>query len=151
MAEASVTRARFPTVERRSHVYWTGDKREIMPFIEPALRGLRWADKYLDADGDGFYAYSTRSEQGMKNQGWKDSGDAIVYEDGRQVPDPIATCEEQGFVYLAKLHLSELLWWLDEKAEARRLHDEAVTLKVVDLSAVAGLSTPAQRSDWCYA
>lgn len=32
-------------------------------------------------------------------------------------------------MYLAKLHLSELLWWLDEKDEARRLYQEATTLK----------------------
>src|SRR5207248_7220934 len=118
----------YPTVVA-ALFHWTGDKREVMPFIEPALRGLRWADKYLDPDGDGFYAYSTRSEQGMKNQGWKDSGDAIVYEDGRQVPDPIATCEEQAFVYVSKLHFSGVLYWLGRKDEARKLFDQAGELK----------------------
>ncbi|MGH7958095.1 MAG: amylo-alpha-1,6-glucosidase, partial [Opitutaceae bacterium] len=36
---------------------------------------------------------------------------------------------EQGFVYLAKLHLSEVLWWLGEKEEAKRLHHAATELK----------------------
>jgi glycogen debranching enzyme len=45
------------------------------------------------------------------------------------VAPPIATCEEQGFVYLAKLHLSEVLWWLGEKDAARRLFGEAGALK----------------------
>jgi glycogen debranching enzyme len=65
----------------------------------------------------------------VKHQAWKDSSDAVVYEDGSQVEPPIATCEEQGFVYLAKLHMSELLWWLDRKDEARRLFREAGELK----------------------
>jgi glycogen debranching enzyme len=109
--------------------HWTGDKDLVRPFVEPALKALRWLDEYADLDRDGFYEYQTRSEQGVRNQGWKDSEDAIVHEDGSQAPVPIATCEEQAFVYLAKLHLSELLWWLDDKDGARRLHHEATELK----------------------
>src|SRR4030095_9349 len=95
----------------------------------PALKALQWLDDYADEDGDGFYEYRSRSAQGVQNQGWKDSGDAIVYEDGSQVHPPIATCEEQGFAYLAKLHLSEELWWLAEKDEAKRLYHQAGELK----------------------
>ena len=109
--------------------HWTGDKDLVRPFLEPALRALRWRDQSSDLDRDGFYEYLTRSEQGTKNQGWKDSADAIVYEDGSQVEPPIATCEEQSYVYAAKLHMSELLWWLDEKDEAKRLYREASELK----------------------
>lgn len=101
----------------------------MRPFVQPALRALTWLEEYADFDRDGFYEYQTRSEQGVRNQGWKDSDDAIVHEDGSQAEAPIATCEEQGFVYLAKLHLSELLWWLDEKDDARRLYQEAAALK----------------------
>jgi glycogen debranching enzyme len=109
--------------------HWTGDKELIAPFIEPALKALEWKDSGGDLDGDGFYEYLSRSVQGNKNQGWKDSGDAIVYADGSQVEPPIATCEEQAFVYAAKLELSEVLWWLDRKEEARRLYHQAEELK----------------------
>jgi glycogen debranching enzyme len=109
--------------------HWTGDKDLVRPFVDPALKALRWLDEYADLDRDGFYEYQTRSEQGVRNQGWKDSEDAIVHEDGSQAPVPIATCEEQAFVYLAKLHLSELLWWLDDKDGARKLYREATELK----------------------
>ncbi len=109
--------------------HWTGDKELIRPLIDPALRALRWLDEHADLDGDGFYEYQTHSTQGVKNQGWKDSGDAIVYEDGAQVEPPITTCEEQGFVYLAKLHFSEVLWWLGETDLAKRLYHEASELK----------------------
>jgi glycogen debranching enzyme len=109
--------------------HWTGDAEQVEPFVEPALEALRWLDKYADSDGDGLYEYRTVSEQGIKNQGWKDSHDAIVYRDGSPVPNPIATCEEQGFVYAAKLALSEVLWWLDRKDEAKRLFEESRALK----------------------
>ena len=125
----SITTSGFYPVIVSELWHWTGDKNLVRSFVEPALKGLQWLDKYGDCDRDGFYEYQTRSEQGLRNQGWKDSDDAIVHADGAQAEVPIATCEEQGFVYLAKLHLSELLWWLDEKDEARRLYDAAVELK----------------------
>jgi glycogen debranching enzyme len=125
----SITTSGFYPVIVSELWHWTGDKELVRPFVEPALKSLRWLDDYADVDRDGFYEYQTTSEQGLRNQGWKDSHDAIVHEDGTQAPVPIATCEEQGFVYLAKLHLSELLWWLDRKEEARRLHKDATELK----------------------
>jgi glycogen debranching enzyme len=108
--------------------HWTGDKQLIKSYIEPALKGLAWADKY-SRDGSGFYRYRTRSKQGERNQGWKDSDDAIVHADGSQVRDPLGTCEMQGFVYASKMHLSEVLWWIDEFDVAKRLLREAEELK----------------------
>jgi glycogen debranching enzyme len=125
----SVTTSAFYAVVVSELWHWTGDTAQVRPYVEPALRALRWLDECSDLDRDGFYEYQTRSRQGVRHQAWKDSADAVVYEDGSQVEPPIATCEEQGFVYLAKLHLSELLWWLDRKDEAKRLYAEASELK----------------------
>jgi glycogen debranching enzyme len=125
----SITTSAFYPVALSELWHWTGDKDLIRPLIEPALRALKWLEDHADLDGDGFYEYLTRSEQGVKNQAWKDSGDAMVYEDGSQVEPPIATCEEQGFAYAAKLHLSEVLWWLGEKDLAQRLYREAREFK----------------------
>ena len=125
----SITTSGFYPVIVTELWHWTGDKELVRPFVEPALESLRWLDRYADLDRDGFYEYQTRSEQGTRNQGWKDSEDAIVHRDGSQAPVPIATCEEQAFVYVAKLHFSELLWWLDRKEEAHRLYHEAIELK----------------------
>ena len=109
--------------------HWTGDKEQVGPFIEPALKGLRWLDQKADLNGDGFHEYLTRSRQGVKHQAWKDSPDAVVSADGSPVEPPIATCEEQAFVYAAKLHLSEVLWWFGRRGEAKRLFREASELK----------------------
>lgn len=108
--------------------HWRGDKDLVRPFVQPALKGLAWADSY-SRDTDGFYRYQTRSEQGEKNQGWKDSGDAIVHADGSQVEAPIGTCEMQAFVYASKLRLSELLWSMGEEEQGKRLYAEAQELK----------------------
>ena len=109
--------------------HWTGNKNEVKSLLRPALLALQWKDKYTDRFGDGFYEYQSRSSQGNRNQGWKDSGDAIVYEDGRQVDPPISTCEEQAFVYVAKLRMSEMLWFMGDRELARRLFHEAEELK----------------------
>lgn len=125
----SITTSGFYPVAVSELWHWTGDKELVRPLVEPAMKALKWLDEYGDMDGDGFYEYQTRSSQGVKHQAWKDSADAVVYEDGAQVEPPIATCEEQGFAYLAKLHMSEVLWWLDEKDAAKRLFREASELK----------------------
>jgi glycogen debranching enzyme len=125
----SITTSGFYPVAVSELWHWTGDRELVRPLVEPAMKALKWLDEYGDLDGDGFYEYQTRSAQGVKHQAWKDSADAVVYEDGAQVEPPVATCEEQGFAYLAKLHMSEVLWWLGEKDAAKRLFREASELK----------------------
>ena len=109
--------------------HWTGDKALIEPYVEPAIKALQWLDDCSDRNRDGFYDYKTRSSMGTENQGWKDSGDALVHADGSEAKIPIATCEEQGIAYAAKFNLAEVLWWLDRKDEAKLLADEASELK----------------------
>ena len=107
--------------------HWTGDENAVRPYIEPALRALAWLDR--ERKHDGLYTYQTRSSDGVKHQAWKDSPDAVVYEDGTPVEPPIATCEEQGFVYIGKLHFAEMLFSLGHRDEAQRLFDEAQALR----------------------
>lgn len=123
---AHTTSAFYPFVVAQLW-HWTADREAVAPFVEPALAAIRWLDSCKGVHG--FHAYRTRSEQGVENQGWKDSHDAIVYEDGSNVEAPIATCEEQGLVYAAKLNFAEVLWWFGRKDEARRLFHEARELK----------------------
>lgn len=108
--------------------HWTGDLDSVRDYLDTALGTIQWADTY-SLDSTGFYRYKTRSKQGVKNQGWKDSNDAIVYPDGSQVDAPIGTCEMQAFMYAAKLHFSELMWRTGKIDIARRLYQEAEELK----------------------
>ena len=109
--------------------HWTGDKAQVEPFLEPAIAALKWLDSCSDRDRDGFFDYRTRSAMGTENQGWKDSGDALVHADGSDVARPIAPCEEQGIAYAAKYNLAEVLWWFGRRDEAKQLAAEADALK----------------------
>jgi glycogen debranching enzyme len=100
--------------------------RKIWPNIKKALY---WIDNYGDSDGDGFVEYKTKSAKGLTNQGWKDSQDAVFYEDGRLAEDPIALCEVQGYVYDAKMRACEIAGILGHPEIAARLEKEALTLK----------------------
>lgn len=106
---------------------WTADADTVRRFYDTAERVLDWLDGAADMDGDGFVEYETRSPQGQRNQGWKDSGMALVYEDGRGVPNPIATCELQGYVYAGKQqYATALALGLRRLGQARqRLFNEA--------------------------
>lgn len=108
---------------------WTGKRSDIERHWGTACRILEWARTHGDRDGDGYLEYLTRSPGGTKNQGWKDSGDAIVYEDGRAVPAPIATCELQGYWYAAQQLMAVLAWVLGERGRARGLWRAARALK----------------------
>jgi glycogen debranching enzyme len=125
----SITTSAFFPVVLAELWHWTGDRDLVRQHVPTARAGLKWLEDYCDRDEDGFHEYRTRSKDGVTNQAWKDSGDAIVYEDGSQVAPPIATCEEQGFAYVGKLLLAEVLWWLDDRTEARRLLRSAQELK----------------------
>ena len=50
----------------------------------------------------GFVEYQRASEQGLANQGWKDSYDAIFHADGRLAEGYIALAEVQGYVFAGK-------------------------------------------------
>ncbi|MFG2057601.1 glycogen debranching N-terminal domain-containing protein [Micromonospora sp. NPDC048930] len=86
------------------YLAWTGDLDTVRELLPTARRALAWIERYGDPDGDGFLEYHCRSRTGLKNQGWKDSDTAIVDEDGRVVPNPIATSELQGYWYAALRH-----------------------------------------------
>jgi glycogen debranching enzyme len=86
-----------------AHLYaWTGEKADVERHWDAARRALDWARERGDRNGDGYLEYQTLAEQGPKNQGWKDSGEGILYADGRPVPAPIATCEVQGYWFAAQ-------------------------------------------------
>jgi len=99
----------------------TGDLpliRTLWPNIEAALG---WMAKYGDLDHDGFLEYDRKSVNGLVNQGWKDSGDAIFHADGRLADAPIALAEVQGYAYSAYLGASSLAGALGDAARAAEL------------------------------
>lgn len=106
----------------------TGD-REFIESIWPNIeRALEWIASYGDVDGDGFVEYQAH-EDGLVQQGWKDSEDSIFHADGRLAEGPIALCEVQGYVYAAKLAVARLADMLGRRRMAQSLWQEASRLK----------------------
>jgi glycogen debranching enzyme len=108
---------------------WTGDvdfANQLLPNVRAALE---WIDRYGDLDGDGFVEYLCRSPSGMANQGWKDSFDSVVHEDGTLAEGPIALVEVQGYVYMAKLRVANVFDALGDYRTSSRLREEAQELK----------------------
>jgi glycogen debranching enzyme len=108
---------------------WTGDLTLFHELRDNIELALEWLAKYGDINGDGFIDYQTESSRGLANQGWKDSGDAIVNADGSLAVPPIALVEVQGYVYLAKTLLADLFERAGEPDRAGQLRTEAATLR----------------------
>jgi glycogen debranching enzyme len=108
----------------------TGDTEFFLSMRDKALATLEWMDRDGDIDHDGFYEYKTRAgKSGTKNQGWKDSGQAILYADGKMVADPIAVCEIQGLYYAAKQAMALAFAAVGDQARAADLRSQAAALK----------------------
>ena len=60
----------------------TGDMSTIAALWPAIEAALGWIDGPGDPDSDGFVEYRRATEQGLANQGWKDSFDAIFHADG---------------------------------------------------------------------
>lgn len=79
----------------------TGDV-DFLASIRPNIQAaLDWIDAYGDRDGDGFVEYGRLTDQGLINQGWKDSHDSVFHADGALAHGPIALAEVQAYVYAA--------------------------------------------------
>jgi glycogen debranching enzyme len=82
---------------------------EVEALLPTLDRALGWLRDHADSDGDGFLEYIDESGRGLANQGWKDSGDSIRWNDGTIATGPIALCEVQGYAYEAALAAASLL------------------------------------------
>ena len=83
------------------YLQWTGDL-ECFATLRPQVdAALDWLERCGDPDGDGLFEYVSRASDGLVNQGWKDSYNAIVNADGSLARPPIALVEVQGYVFRA--------------------------------------------------
>jgi glycogen debranching enzyme len=108
---------------------WSGDI-GFLAEIETNLRnGLYWLEKHGDSNGDGYIDYEKRSERGLVNQGWKDSSDAMIHEDGSPMKPPISLVEVQGYAFAAMTTLAPVFLALGDRQTAYRLRRQAVALR----------------------
>jgi glycogen debranching enzyme len=113
--------------------YWrvTRDDETVRALWHNALRAWRWIEDHI-ADGEQPYlSYATRSQAGLRNQGWKDSEHGVVFADGTLASPPIAICEAQGYAYDAACRLAELA----DEVIGDAPFSERLTSHAADLSA----------------
>ncbi|MGE0751937.1 MAG: glycogen debranching N-terminal domain-containing protein [Variibacter sp.] len=97
----------------------------LWPHIEAALA---WIDGPADPDGDSFVEYARATEQGLANQGWKDSFDAVFHADGTLAQGPVALSEVQGYVFAAKRLAAMCARRLGHEVRAAELETSAAQL-----------------------
>ncbi|HEY4372200.1 MAG TPA: amylo-alpha-1,6-glucosidase [Burkholderiales bacterium] len=107
----------------------TGDLVFMQRLWPHVVRALDWIEQHGDADGDGFLEYKRKTSEGLANQGWKDSEDAVFHRDGRTAPGPVALAEVQGYVYLAKTLAADAAYALGDSQRAVTLMRQAVELR----------------------
>jgi glycogen debranching enzyme len=108
---------------------WTGDLDGFELQAAAVEAALAWIDGPGDPDGDGFVEYERRSRVGLRNQGWRDSVDAVLHDDGSPAGGPIALAETQGYVYYAKRRLAAVYGQLGDVERAEQLSQSAARLK----------------------
>jgi glycogen debranching enzyme len=111
------------------YLAWSGDLaaiERIRPNLDAALRWMATCD---DHDEDGYFDYVGQYENGLVNQAWKDSGQAIVNADGSVAEPPIATVEVQSYAYLAWRQSAVMLRALGATREADEIDRRADGLR----------------------
>jgi glycogen debranching enzyme len=108
------------------YVLWSGDL-EIASRLRRELdAALQWLDSRMATDD--YLTYDGEYSSGLVNQGWKDSGNAIVNDDGSLAKPPIALAEVQGYVFRAWSEAALLHRALGEHSEAERRRTQADAL-----------------------
>ena len=98
----------------------------LLPHADAALH---WMTTHGDRDGDGFLEYQRATDQGLANQGWKDSFDGISFAAGELATPPIALCEVQGYAYAAYTARSAIARDTGDPALAETWAERAAALK----------------------
>jgi glycogen debranching enzyme len=112
------------------HARWTGSLQLFQELRPEITLALDWIDASLRRHPGGYLSYTSETGKNeMANKGWKDSGNAIVNEDGSLAKPPIALVEVQGYVYEAWRRMASLFERAGETKEAERLRQQADQLK----------------------
>jgi len=111
------------------HAAWTGDLGLFNDLRNEIELALTWMSDGADSNGDGYIDYVSTSVHGLINQGWKDSGDAIVTAAGQLATPPIALSEVQGYAFLARVLIADLYDRAGDPARAAALRADADALR----------------------
>nr|WP_189181943.1 glycogen debranching N-terminal domain-containing protein [Microbispora rosea] len=106
---------------------WGLHREAVERLLPNADAALDWIERY--GIRDGFLWYQRKTDQGLLNQGWKDSFDGINFADGTLARSPIALAEAQGYVYAAYIARHYFAQEAGDKETERRYRDRAAELR----------------------
>ncbi|MBM5808974.1 MAG: amylo-alpha-1,6-glucosidase [Cyanobacteria bacterium M_surface_9_m1_291] len=107
----------------------SGDNAFIQSLL-PALEAtMAWMQQAQAGSVDGFLRYQCAAQGGLRNQGWKDSDDAVHHSDGRLAEGSIALCEVQAYSYGAHRAMAAILRRCGRLEQAEVLLSEAEALR----------------------
>ncbi|GIH92519.1 amylo-alpha-1,6-glucosidase [Planobispora siamensis] len=95
---------------------------ELMPHVDAAL-------DWITRSADPFLFYRRKTDQGLINQGWKDSFDGVNFADGTLARAPIALAEVQGYVYAAYIARSHFASEVGDRAGEERWASRAARIR----------------------
>ncbi|MFC4061246.1 glycogen debranching N-terminal domain-containing protein [Planomonospora corallina] len=97
---------------------------ELLPHADAALG-------WIEACGgpDGLLWYRRKTDQGLLNQGWKDSVDGVNFADGALARPPVALAEVQGYVHAAYLARAHIACEAGDAATERRCLERAAAIR----------------------
>ena len=107
---------------------WTHDDALLERLWDNAIAAMNWIDR--NCQKTGYLPYQCKSPGGLRNQGWKDSSNCIVDGQGRLAEGNIYLSEVQGYVYGAKIALSQLARLRKHPDLASRWEKEGQDLKI---------------------
>ena len=109
----------------------TGDLATLADLWPQIQAAISWIDSNgKGGSGSGFVTYFRQTEEGLANQGWKDSFDSIFHADGELAIGPIALCEVQGYVFAARRAAAAIARSLGHHGVADTQKDAAEQLRV---------------------
>ena len=108
-----------------AYIRWTHDLDFLRSLWPHAQAAAQWMLTYGDRDGDGFLEYLRANEDGLGNQGWKDSSDSVSHADGTLAEGAIALVEVQGYAYAAYRSMAWLTTLLAQPEETARWSRQA--------------------------
>lgn len=111
------------------YVRWSGDTSIVHELQTNIDAALDWIDTRSSTNDAHFLTYHQEASEGFPNQGWKDSSNSIIHENGQYAKSPIALVEVQGYIYAAKQGLADIYESMGETDRAKQLYAEAKRLK----------------------
>jgi glycogen debranching enzyme len=111
------------------YMRWTRDFESLSRWWPDAMKALSWVLRADAEDATGFLGYACLSPSGLVNQGWKDSGDSVMHENGELASSPIRLCEAQAYSFRARMGMAELARLRGEEELSARLRLGALQLR----------------------